>query len=126
MKFIYKLDWYRVVDEYFKRIGPLNFSYFNTGQNTFKLMFLIMSITVKTQQQVLALDKENKQMKQTLTYLQQELIKSGKKNITKGAEKEPNQGISWHAAAPDDIYASKKANIEAYKSSQKPGRKKKH
>ena len=53
-----------------------------------------MSIAVKTQQQVLALDKENKQMKQTLTYLQQELIKSGKKNITKGAEKEPNQGIS--------------------------------
>ena len=36
---------------------------------------------VKTQQHVLALDKENKQMKQTLTYLQQELIKSGKKNV---------------------------------------------
>ena len=39
-------------------------------------------ITVKTQQQVLALDKENKQMKQTLQYLQQELIKSGKKNVS--------------------------------------------
>jgi hypothetical protein len=42
----------------------------------------------------LALDKENKQMKQTLTYLQQELIKSGKKNVTKGLEKGSNQGIS--------------------------------
>ena len=43
-------------------------------------------ISVKTQQQVLALDKENKQMKQTLTYLQQELIKSGKKNIAKSSD----------------------------------------
>ena len=55
---------------------------------------LTIFITVKTQQQVLALDKENKQMKQTLTYLQQELIKSGKKNVTQGLEKGPNQGIS--------------------------------
>ena len=55
---------------------------------------VIFYISVKTQQQVLALDKENKQMKQTLTYLQQELIKSGKKNVAQGLEKGPNQGIS--------------------------------
>jgi len=49
---------------------------------------------VKTQQQVLALDKENKQMKQTLTYLQQELIKSGKKNIPKVPDKGSNSNAS--------------------------------
>jgi predicted RNase H-like nuclease (RuvC/YqgF family) len=34
---------------------------------------------VKMQQQILASDKENKTLKQTLKYLQSELVKSGKK-----------------------------------------------
>merc|ERR1712141_136057 len=49
---------------------------------------------VKTQQQVLTLDKENKQMKQTLTYLQQELIKSGKKTVAKGLDRRVDQDNS--------------------------------
>lgn len=36
---------------------------------------------VKVQQQALSLDKENKSMKQTLRYLQEELVKTGKKNL---------------------------------------------
>ena len=36
---------------------------------------------VKVQQQALSLDKENKSMKQTLKYLQEELVKTGKKNL---------------------------------------------
>ena len=51
-------------------------------------------VSVKTQQQVLTLDKENKQMKQTLTYLQQELIKSGKKTVAKGLDRRGDQDNS--------------------------------
>ena len=36
---------------------------------------------LKVQTQALALDKENKSMKQTLKYLQEELVKTGKKNL---------------------------------------------
>ena len=64
---------------------------FDQGKNLTPTSFPIL---VKTQQQVLALDKENKQMKQTLTYLQQELIKSGKKNIPKVPDKGSNSNAS--------------------------------
>jgi hypothetical protein len=36
---------------------------------------------VKVQQQALALDKENRSMKETLRYLQEELVKTGKRNL---------------------------------------------
>ena len=36
---------------------------------------------LKVQTQALSLDKENKSMKQTLKYLQEELVKTGKKNL---------------------------------------------
>ena len=64
---------------------------YDQGKNLTPTSFFIL---VKTQQQVLALDKENKQMKQTLTYLQQELIKSGKKNIPKVPDKGSNSNAS--------------------------------
>lgn len=44
---------------------------------------------VKMQQQMLAMDKENKSLKQTLKYLQAELVKTGKKNPTPPASSTP-------------------------------------
>ena len=40
-------------------------------------------------------------MKQTLTYLQQELIKSGKKNIPKVPDKGSNSNASWQSSSSD-------------------------
>ena len=70
------------------------------------------------------MDKENKQMKQTLTYLQQELIKSGKKNI-KVPEKGSNPNASWQSSTSQRVEKASSSLTEKDKNIFKIERKKK-
>ena len=64
-------------------------------------------------------------MKQTLTYLQQELIKSGKKNVLKSSDKVSNYNASWQSLPSNQLVGGSKTTTEKDKPILKKDKKKK-